>query len=248
MADRGPQSAVTWWTLGQVVDWIREIDPTTRVGDIRLALVSRCASGRIRAHGHRWLYGFDAVPGIDHHELNFLLLSEQHGHLDASLDEISADEWKDLAFFARPTLKAGEQYRCALARAFDELGSPVELRSISKHRLAWKDVEFRRDDVIRKWAHPSDADEPSAAEREPPLAGMRVIAAPVSEGELRGWYQRRISELSAQDQTSSGEADWEAAKKQFPDCVTRARVRSIRKACAPPAWKKQGRRAPRTAE
>jgi hypothetical protein len=248
MADRGTQSEATWWTLGEVVDWIQEIDPTARIGDIRLALVNRCASGRIRAQGHRWLYGFDTILPIDHHDPYFLWFSEQHGRLDASFDEISAGEWKDLAFFARPTLKVGEQYQLTLARAFDELGLPVELRSTSKHRLAWKDVEFWRDDVIREWAHPCDADEPSAAEREPPLAGVRVIAAPVSLRELRGWYQRRISELSAQGQTSSGQEDWEAAKRQFPDRVTRARVRSICEECAPAAWKKQGRRPPGTAE
>ena len=136
MADQDTQSEARWWTLGQVVDWIREIDPTARIGDIRLALVNRCASGRIRAHGHPWLYGFDAVLPIDHHDPSFLWFSEQHGRLDASFDEISAGEWRELAFFARPILEVGEQYQLTLARAFDQLGSPVELRSTSKHRLA----------------------------------------------------------------------------------------------------------------
>ena len=129
--------------------------------------------------------------------------AEQHGRLDAWFDEISAEEWKDLAYFARSTLEVREQYDMALERAFDRLGSPIEHRSISKHRLAWKDVEFWRGDVIREWTHPSDADEPSADEREPPLAGVRAIAAPSLGAELCGWCQRRISELSAQDQTSS---------------------------------------------
>jgi len=39
MADRGTQSEATWWTLGEVADWIREIDSTAKNGDIRLALV-----------------------------------------------------------------------------------------------------------------------------------------------------------------------------------------------------------------
>jgi hypothetical protein len=247
MADQDTQSGTGWWTLGQVVDWVQAINPTARIGDIRLALVNRCASSRIRAHGHRWLYGFDAILPIDQHDPNFIWFSEQHGRLDAWLDQISADDWKDLAFFARPTHQAGEQYRCALARAFDELGSPVELRSISKHRLAWKDVEFWRDDVIREWAHPGDADEPSAAEREPPSV-TGVMATPVSDRHLCEWYERRVAELSACGQGSSGEEDWKAARKQFPGRVTRARARSIRAACAPGAWRKLGRRAPRTAE
>ncbi len=249
MADKGIQSEAAWWTLGQVVDWVREIDSTARIGDIRLALVNRCVSGRIRAHGHRWRYAFDSGPPIDQHDPSFIWFVDQHGRLDGWFDEIAADKWKDLVFFARPTLGVGEQYHIALERAFDELDSPVELRSTSKHRLAWRDVEFWRDDVIGEWAHPGDAVEQSAAEREPPLVtGVRVVASPTSDRDLRGWYAQRVTELRARGQTSSGEEDWEAAKKQFPDRVTRARVRSIRDECAPVEWRKQGRRAPRTAE
>jgi hypothetical protein len=43
-------------------------------------------------------------------------------------------------------LKTGEQYHEATARALDQLDAPVELRSVSKHRLAWKDIEFRHDE------------------------------------------------------------------------------------------------------
>ena len=252
MTDNGARRETGWWTLSQVVDWVREIDPSARVGDIRLALVSRCASGRIRTHGHRRLYAFGSVLPIDHNDPTFIWFAEQHGRLEAWFDEISADEWRDLAFFARPTLVVGEQYHLAFERAFDELDSPVELRSISKHRLAWRDVEFWRDDVIRELPHRSDAAEYSG--REPTaVIGVRVkhrIAAPpqVSERDLRRWYEQRAAELEACGQASSGEDDWEAAKEQFPDRVTRTRVRSIRDEYAPAEWTKQGRRASRRAE
>jgi hypothetical protein len=44
------------------------------------------------------------------------------------------------------------------------LDSPVELRSVSKYRLAWKDVEFWRDDVIPEWPDAGDV----AAQNELP--------------------------------------------------------------------------------
>jgi hypothetical protein len=68
-------------------------------------------------------------------------------------------------------------------------------------------------------------------------------AAPVSDRDLRSWFEKRVSELSGRGKTSSGEADWEAAKEQFLGRVTRARLRTMRDQFAPADWKKQGRRA-----
>src|SRR5258707_13745894 len=35
---------------------------------------------------------------------------------------------------------------------------------------------------------------------------------PLSDRDLRSWYEKRVSELMACDKAASGEADWEAAK------------------------------------
>lgn len=224
IANDGTQSEAGWWTLLRVAEWVHTIDPTVGVGDLRMALASRCALGRIHAHGHRWLYHFDAVLPINHHDPLFVGFAEQHGRLDPWFAEISAEEWRDLAFFARPTLVAGEQYHEALERALDRADSPVELRSISKHRLAWADVEFWRDDVIRELCHLSDAAERSAAVREPvPATTLRMLAPPISDRELARWYEQHVEAQVACGRTSSGEEDWAAAKQQFPGRVTRAR-------------------------
>lgn len=95
-----------------------------------------------------------------------------------------------------------------MVRAFEQLDSPVELRSISKHRLGG---EIWRDDVIQEWLIPAIAS--NSPQPEPPLlTGIRVVASSVSDRYLRSWYLQRVTELSACGQTSSGEADWEAAK------------------------------------
>jgi len=72
--------------------------------------------------------------------------------------------------------------------------------------------------------------------------------APVSDRHLRSWYEKRVSELVARGQAVSGEADWEAAKRQFSGRVTRIRLREVRGQFAPADWKKQGRRSPGTAK
>jgi hypothetical protein len=249
MPDQDAKTEAEWWTLDQVVGWVREIDPTASIAEIRIALERRCGLGRIGARGRRRHYSFDAVLAINDYDPNFVWFSEEHGRLQSWFDQISLGEWKDLTFFARPTLIAGEPYHLGLARALDRLDSPVELRSRSKYRLAWSDVEFRRNDVIAEWAHPDD----DAGRFDPPAQplnpGIKVVrASPVSEHDLRHWYRRRIETLTACGRSSSGEEDWAAAKEQFPDRVTRARVRSIRDQCAPLEWHKQGRRTPKTAK
>jgi hypothetical protein len=73
-------------------------------------------------------------------------------------------------------------------------------------------------------------------------------AAPVSDRDLRSWYEKRVSELMARGEAASGEADWEAAKRQFSGRLTRIRLRKVRNQFAPADWKKQGRRSPGTAK
>jgi hypothetical protein len=68
-------------------------------------------------------------------------------------------------------------------------------------------------------------------------------APPLSDRDLRSWYEIRVSELMARGEAASGEADWEAAKQQFSGRVTRARLRAMRDQFAPVDWKKQGRRS-----
>jgi len=250
-----------WWTLVEVVDWVRGIHPNATIGEIRGALQGWCASDRIRAHGRRRLYSSDRPLPMDHHDPEFVLFADHHSRLQSWFEPISADEWKDLTFFARPIPKTGEQYHLAAARALDQLHSPVELRSLSKYRLAWKDIEFWRDDVIREWAIAGDVAKQDDAKREPlsdaagrPTAGgarLRLStkgASPLSDRDLYMWYDRRVAELRARGETSSGEADWEAARQQFPARVTRARVRAVRDQLAPVGWRQQGRRSPRIAK
>lgn len=250
----------TWWTLGKVVDWVRGVHPTATVGQIRAALEKRCASDRIRTRGHRRLYGSDRPLPIDHGDPNFVWFADRCGEPQSWFDAISTDEWTDLTFFARPTPETGEQYRAAVVRALDQLDSPVEVRSRSKWRLAWKDVEFWRDDVIREWPDAGDVARQNEAEREPrsdaagettggrPAARFSTRApVPLSDQDLYRWYDHRVVELSARGEVASGEADWEAAKQQFAGRVTRARIRAVRDQLAPAGWRKQGRRPPRTA-
>ena len=148
----------------------------------------------------------------------------------------------------------------ALGQALAQLVSPVELRSISKHRLAWRDVEFWRADVIREWSQASPVttqNEVGGEPRSDPVgrtAGGSPVSrlptsgrAPLSNHDLHLWYEARVAEIMERGDASSGEEDWEAAKRQFPERVTRARVRAARKKFAPAGWKKQGRRSPPTA-
>jgi hypothetical protein len=76
-----------------------------------------------------------------------------------------------------------------------------------------------------------------------PVVLARVRTAPLSARDLRSWYEQRIQELILSGKTASGEADWEAARQQYPGRVTRARLRALRKELAPEHWKKQGRRS-----
>ena len=100
MADQDTQSEARWWTLGQVVDSIREIDPAARIGDIRLALVNRCASGRDPVH--------TAIAGstVSTRSSQSTTMTQVSFGFRNSMadwmrrfDEISAGEWRELAFF-----------------------------------------------------------------------------------------------------------------------------------------------------
>jgi len=162
----GSASDTTWWTVGEVVKWVQAIDPAATVSQIRIGLEGRCASGRIRAHGRRWGYRYDRQLWIDHGDHQFVLFSDEYGGPQSSFDAISAYEWKDLTFFARPAPKMDRQYEVVLEQALAQLVSPVELRSLSKHRLAWRDVEFWRVDVIREWSQASPLATQNEAEGE----------------------------------------------------------------------------------
>jgi hypothetical protein len=186
-----------------------------------------------------------------------VLLSDEYSYVKPLPEPISRYEWHDLTFFARPTHEAGEEHLTGFTRALDHLDSPVELRSKSKHRLAWLDVEFSQEDVIREWPNAGSAMEQNEVKPKPPpglsggVAGRTALPglstrriAPLPDRELRSWYEKRISELTARNETASGETDWEAAKQQFPGRVTRARLRAVREQFAPPHWKQQGRHSP----
>jgi hypothetical protein len=124
--------------------------------------------------------------------------------------EISAANWKDLTFFARATPSTNEPYHVALMSALDQHASPVELRSVSKCRLAWRDVEFRRDDVTEVWSlsYPAKPNEvrcgPRTEAAGEATGGTRLSTrrnAPLSNRDLHRWYQERIAELAARDES-----------------------------------------------
>lgn len=246
-----------WSAFGDIVHWLRETDPKASILSIRSAVWERCKSGRVRARGRRRTYSWDRFPKLSPADPEFVRLSEEYSHVDPTLEEISPGEWRDLAFFVRPVHKVGEEYLMGFARALDELNSPVELRSKSKHRLAWVDVEFCQEDVAREWPHTQREVERDAVKQDAntglsaDLGGGGAAEsgssirrkAPVSDRELRSWYQKRVSGLTASGGSSSGEQDWEAAKQEFSGRVTRARVRAIREQMTPEHWKKQGRRS-----
>jgi hypothetical protein len=89
---------------------------------------------------------------------------------------------------------------------------------------------------------------PSTASRTAEIGSSTKPAGPISDRDLRSWYEQRVSELMACGGASSGDADWEAARRQFPRQITRSRLRQVREQFAPTGWKKQGRRSPRTAK
>ena len=74
----GSASDTTWWTLGEVVKWVQAIDPAATVWQIRIGLEGRCASGRIRSHGRRWVYRYDRQLWIDHVDRQFVLFSDEY--------------------------------------------------------------------------------------------------------------------------------------------------------------------------
>jgi hypothetical protein len=245
-----------WWVLSDIVDWVRRIDPTATVGQIRVALKDACAANRIRARGHQRVYLYDRRLPIAHWDPTFVQFADEYGEPRSSFDTISAAEWKDLTFFARPTSGMNELHHVALTRALDQLASPVELRSVSKRRLAWIDVEFLRSDVVREWPHAAGLVLQGEVSPEPISGGSGSKAAeitqpglstkrapPVSDRDLRSWYKQRVLELTSRGESSSAEDDWTAAKQEFGGRVTRARVRKMREQFAPAAWKKQGRRS-----
>ena len=122
----------TWWTLGEVVEWVQGIDPAATVWQIRIELAGRCASGRIRAHGRRWVHRYDEPLGIDHGNPLFVVISDQYGAPQSWFEAISADAWRDLAFFARRTPGMDRQYAVALEQA---LASAQQEFSQEKERL-----------------------------------------------------------------------------------------------------------------
>jgi hypothetical protein len=111
--------------------------------------------------------------------------------------------------------------------------------------------------VAREWPGAEGVVEQGEVSPEPVSVGSGSIAGektrpgsstrkapPLSDRDLRSWYQQRVFELTTRGETASGEMDWEASKQQFAGRVTRARVRALREEFVPADWKQQGRRSP----
>jgi hypothetical protein len=73
------------------------------------------------------MYSFDRRQGIGHFDPQFVWFADEYGSVNPSYEAISSSQWQDLTFFARPTLEANEQHHVAVARALDQLASPIEL-------------------------------------------------------------------------------------------------------------------------
>jgi hypothetical protein len=120
-------------------------------------------------------------------------------------------------------------------------------------------------ELIEDKSEDSSCSEFSSAPRKPDIGGQTLAqvsqamvggtaeigsstkpAPPLSDRDLRSWYEERVAELTAGGEASSGEADWEAARRQFPGRITRSRLRQVRNQFSPADWKKQGKRAPKT--
>jgi len=152
--ERGPKHGPVWSGLAEVAAWVRACSPTATGPQICNALENSCASGRIKARGRRRVYPTEQVLRIDPGDPHFIWFADEHGDLQPWQELIPSDEWEDLTFFARPTPADGEQYRDAVVRALNELSLAVELRSKSRSRLAWANLEFSRDEVMREWPAP----------------------------------------------------------------------------------------------
>jgi hypothetical protein len=98
-------------------------------------------------------------------------------------------------------------------------------------------VVLSRDDVLRwakkqQFSFPGFWAEPSGNRRRP-----------ISAAVLKAWYLKRVKTFEATQVFPSVNTDWQAAVVEFgADRVTRDRVREMRSANAPAAWKQSGRR------
>jgi hypothetical protein len=142
-----------------------------------------------------------------------------------------------------------------------------DLNAVDRRRgkIIFYDLLVCARELIDGKSKDSSCSEFSSAPRKPDIGGQNLAqvsqammggaaaiglptkpARPVSDRDLRSWYEERVAALTAGGEASSGEADWEATKRQFPGRVTRNRLRQIRSEIAPADWKRQGRRSART--
>jgi len=208
----GVRIRILYFSLAQVVGWIRGHDSGIAVRQIRSALESRCVSGQIRARGQRRIYLTDRALPLHPTDPAFVWFSDENSELHPSFEPISADEWKDLTFFARPDHVPGEQYHEALARALDELRSQVELRSKSRSRPAWTGVEFSRDDVMRVWPRAGRAALPAETTLRAELRTDPTRGAP-AEPEAGTVSNYRISPGPKGGKTRLTALAWKAAER-----------------------------------
>jgi hypothetical protein len=193
---------------------------------------------------------------MNHTDPLFVLSSEERSSVNPLPEPIRAGEWSDLTFFARPIHEPGREWLTGFERALNRVDVPVELRSKSKYRLAWTDIEFLREEVVSEWPHwgcgavhetghqkalHSLSNEVAGGTVGPGRSTKKI--APLADRQLRTWYEQRVRELTTRGETSSGEQDWEAAKQEFQGRITRARVRALREELAPEHWRQQGRRS-----
>lgn len=195
---------------------------------------------------------------MSHTDPLFVLSSEEQSYVNPLPEAVRAGEWNDLTFFARPIHEPGQDWMTGFERAFNRSDEPVELRSKSKYRLAWTDIEFLGEEVVREWPHGECGAVHEPGNQEAPYSPSNEIAggtagpgrstkkiAPLADRQLRTWYEQRVRELTTRGEPSSGEQDYVAAKQEFGVRVTRARVRRLREELASEQWKQQGRRSAR---
>ncbi len=145
------------------------------------------AAGEIRARGRQRVYGDDRTARIDHGDPHFIWFADGNSDVGLRPQVIPAAEWPDLTFFSR-RMYPGVPHRSGLERALNDLDSVDELRSKSRRRLAWAEVELCRADVIRAFgaAEPATAAADRPMDEAAPAPAHESAAAPGAPIEQAG--------------------------------------------------------------
>jgi hypothetical protein len=98
--------------------------------------------------------------------------------------------------------------------------------------------EARSERAIGEPSIDSTPDHPGGSLRAAPTAPLPVHR--VNQAELERWYKKRVDALGPGARSSEHD-DWEAAKRELSEGITRDAIRKIRSRLAPDEWRRRGR-------